>query len=90
MIHLLLYADCIPLISPAESAEPGVPAPLEQASRAGLEQAFALFNQMSNQLSESYSQVQNDRPSEGRQKPKKVDGGPRMLAKKILRNQSGL
>ncbi|MGA4529963.1 sensor histidine kinase [Ectopseudomonas chengduensis] len=40
---------------PIESAEPGVPAPLEQASRAGLEQAFALFNQMSNQLSESYS-----------------------------------
>lgn len=40
---------------PTESAEPGVPAPLEQASRAGLEQAFALFNQMSNQLSESYS-----------------------------------
>ena len=39
----------------AESAEPGVPVPLEQASRAGLEQAFTLFNQMSNQLSESYS-----------------------------------
>lgn len=29
-------------------------APLEQASRAGLEQAFALFSQMSNQLNESY------------------------------------
>lgn len=28
---------------------------LEQESRAGLEQAFALFNQMSNQLSDSYS-----------------------------------
>ena len=42
-------------LRPTESAEPGVPAPLEQASRAGLEQAFALFNQMSNQLSESYS-----------------------------------
>ena len=40
---------------PTESAEPGVPASLEHASRAGLEQAFALFNQMSNQLSESYS-----------------------------------
>ena len=40
---------------PTESAEPNAPAPLEQASRAGLEQAFALFNQMSNQLSESYS-----------------------------------
>ncbi|MDH1340812.1 sensor histidine kinase [Ectopseudomonas oleovorans] len=38
-----------------ESAEPNGSAPLEQASRAGLEQAFALFNQMSNQLSESYS-----------------------------------
>lgn len=42
-------------LRPTESAEPGVTAPLEQASRAGLEQAFALFNQMSNQLSESYS-----------------------------------
>ncbi|VXC28402.1 MULTISPECIES: sensor histidine kinase [unclassified Pseudomonas] len=40
---------------PTESAEPGASAPLEHASRAGLEQAFALFNQMSNQLSESYS-----------------------------------
>ncbi|WP_271408466.1 sensor histidine kinase [Pseudomonas sp. Q1-7] len=30
-------------------------APAEQASRAGLEHAFALFNQMSTQLSESYS-----------------------------------
>ncbi|MDG9757398.1 MULTISPECIES: sensor histidine kinase [Pseudomonadaceae] len=42
-------------LRPTESAEPSVPAPLEQASRAGLEQAFALFNQMSSQLSESYS-----------------------------------
>ena len=42
-------------LRPTESAEPSLPAPLEQASRAGLEQAFALFNQMSNQLSESYS-----------------------------------
>lgn len=30
-------------------------APIEQASRAGLEQAFALFSQMSSQLNESYS-----------------------------------
>lgn len=30
----------------------------EQASRAGLEQAFALFNQMSTQLSESYSMLE--------------------------------
>ncbi|WP_370601078.1 PAS domain-containing sensor histidine kinase [Pseudomonas nitroreducens] len=29
--------------------------PVEESSRANLEQAFALFNQMSNQLSESYS-----------------------------------
>ncbi|MDN5517259.1 MAG: ATP-binding protein [Pseudomonas sp.] len=42
-------------LRPTESAEPSVSAPLEQASREGLEQAFALFNQMSNQLSESYS-----------------------------------
>lgn len=42
-------------LRPTESAEPSGSAPLEQASRAGLEQAFALFNQMSNQLSESYS-----------------------------------
>ncbi|UFQ99227.1 sensor histidine kinase [Pseudomonas wenzhouensis] len=42
-------------LRPTESAEPSVPAPLEQASREGLEHAFALFNQMSNQLSESYS-----------------------------------
>ncbi|WP_296231992.1 sensor histidine kinase [uncultured Pseudomonas sp.] len=42
-------------LRPTESAEPNGSAPLEQASRAGLEQAFALFNQMSNQLSESYS-----------------------------------
>lgn len=42
-------------LRPTESAEPSLAAPLEQASRAGLEQAFALFNQMSNQLSESYS-----------------------------------
>lgn len=35
-----------------------VPAPVEQASRAGLEQAFALFNQMSTQLSTSYSMLE--------------------------------
>ncbi len=33
-------------------------APIEQASRAGLEQAFALFNQMSTQLSTSYSMLE--------------------------------
>jgi two-component system sensor histidine kinase FlrB len=32
--------------------------PIEQASRAGLEQAFALFNQMSTQLSTSYSMLE--------------------------------
>ena len=38
---------------------PEVPAtPVEQASRAGLEQAFALFNQMSTQLSSSYSMLE--------------------------------
>ncbi len=42
-------------LRPTEPAEANPSAPLEQASRAGLEQAFALFNQMSNQLSESYS-----------------------------------
>lgn len=35
-----------------------IPAPVEQASRAGLEQAFALFNQMSTQLSTSYSMLE--------------------------------
>lgn len=33
-------------------------APVEQASRASLEQAFALFNQMSSQLSSSYSMLE--------------------------------
>ncbi|MBA4243171.1 MAG: PAS domain-containing sensor histidine kinase [Pseudomonas sp.] len=42
-------------LRPTEPVEANPSAPLEQASRAGLEQAFALFNQMSNQLSESYS-----------------------------------
>lgn len=35
-----------------------MPAPAEQASRAGIEQAFALFNQMSTQLSTSYSMLE--------------------------------
>ena len=39
-------------------AEPASPATAEDASRAGLEQAFALFNQMSTQLSESYSMLE--------------------------------
>lgn len=34
------------------------PAPVEPASREGLEQAFALFNQMSTQLSSSYSMLE--------------------------------
>ncbi|VXC27573.1 Flagellar sensor histidine kinase fleS [Pseudomonas sp. 8BK] len=38
--------------------ESETPAPVEQASRAGLEQAFALFNQMSTQLSTSYSMLE--------------------------------
>ncbi|MFZ3152376.1 sensor histidine kinase [Pseudomonas sp.] len=38
--------------------ESQAPAPVEQASRAGLEQAFALFNQMSTQLSTSYSMLE--------------------------------
>ncbi|MBS7663069.1 PAS domain-containing protein [Pseudomonas lalucatii] len=39
-------------------AESAPVAPVEQAGRASLEQAFALFNQMSNQLSESYSMLE--------------------------------
>ncbi|MBD2837633.1 PAS domain-containing protein [Pseudomonas sp. JM0905a] len=42
-------------VIPAQNPES---APAEQASRAGLEQAFALFNQMSTQLSESYSMLE--------------------------------
>jgi two-component system, sensor histidine kinase FlrB len=42
---------------PAEPAESST-SPVEQASRAGLEQAFALFNQMSTQLSSSYSMLE--------------------------------
>lgn len=38
--------------------EAGTAAPAEQASRASLEQAFALFNQMSSQLSSSYSMLE--------------------------------
>lgn len=45
-------------VSPAETVEQKPSAPLEQASRASLEQAFALFNQMSSQLSESYSMLE--------------------------------
>ncbi|WP_218585643.1 ATP-binding protein [Pseudomonas izuensis] len=36
----------------------GQPSSVEQASRLGLEQAFALFNQMSNQLTSSYSMLE--------------------------------
>ncbi|MBV6331338.1 PAS domain-containing sensor histidine kinase, partial [Pseudomonas aeruginosa] len=43
-------------MQPALNAFPEQPADtVEATSRAGLEQAFALFNQMSSQLSESYS-----------------------------------
>ena len=42
---------------PAEPLESST-TPVEQASRAGLEQAFALFNQMSTQLSSSYSMLE--------------------------------
>ena len=41
-------------VSNVDTTDLGSSAPLEQASRAGLEQAFALFSQMSNQLNESY------------------------------------
>lgn len=41
---------------PQDSDEPA--APVEQASRAGLEQTFALFNQMSTQLNASYSMLE--------------------------------
>ncbi|QZP36017.1 PAS domain-containing protein [Pseudomonas sp. DR48] len=36
----------------------GLPSSVEQASRLGLEQAFALFNQMSSQLTDSYSMLE--------------------------------
>jgi len=43
----------------AQYPEPSdTPASVEQASRAGIEQAFALFNQMSTQLSSSYSMLE--------------------------------
>ncbi|WP_220803467.1 PAS domain-containing sensor histidine kinase [Pseudomonas sp. NCCP-436] len=42
-------------LRPFEPVEPGQPASFDSASRAGMEQALALFNQMSSQLSESYS-----------------------------------
>lgn len=41
-------------VSTVDTTDQASSAPLEQASRAGLEQAFALFSQMSNQLNESY------------------------------------
>ncbi|HWT69085.1 MAG TPA: ATP-binding protein [Pseudomonas sp.] len=44
-------------ISPAPDAL-GHPSSVEQASRLGLEQAFALFNQMSTQLTSSYSMLE--------------------------------
>mgnify|MGYP006205571307 CR=1 FL=1 len=45
-------------MSPVPDAS-GQTSSVEQASRLGLEQAFALFNQMSNQLSESYSMLED-------------------------------
>lgn len=44
-------------MSSASNAE-GQPSSVEQASRQGLEQAFALFNQMSSQLTDSYSMLE--------------------------------
>src|SRR5262245_61809444 len=44
-----------PAVIPAQHPQAS---PAEQAGRAGLEQAFALFNQMSAQLSESYSMLE--------------------------------
>ena len=44
-------------MSPALDAS-GQPSSVEQASRLGLEQAFALFNQMSSQLTDSYSMLE--------------------------------
>jgi len=48
----------IPAARPLQSPEPASAVPVEQASSASLEQAFALFNQMSTQLSESYSMLE--------------------------------
>lgn len=47
-----------PTAQPAHNAESTPSLPVEQASRASLEQAFARFNQMSTQLSESYSMLE--------------------------------
>ena len=47
-----------PTARPAHNAESMPALPVEQASRASLEQAFARFNQMSTQLSESYSMLE--------------------------------
>ncbi|RXU69992.1 MULTISPECIES: sensor histidine kinase [Pseudomonas] len=44
-------------MSPVPDA-PGPSSSVEQASRQGLEQAFALFNQMSSQLTDSYSMLE--------------------------------
>ncbi|MBB1519636.1 sensor histidine kinase [Aquipseudomonas guryensis] len=43
---------------PSPSPQAAVAAPVEQASRASLEQAFELFNQMSTQLTASYSMLE--------------------------------
>ncbi len=48
-----------PNAQPSHSAEPEPTAPQEVASRASLEQAFARFNQMSTQFSESYSMLED-------------------------------
>lgn len=47
-----------PAAQESPSLDNAVDAPVEQASRASLEQAFALFNQMSTQLSSSYSMLE--------------------------------
>ncbi len=47
-----------PAAQQSPTSESAVDAPVEQASRASLEQAFALFNQMSTQLSSSYSMLE--------------------------------
>ncbi|MEK1904957.1 MAG: ATP-binding protein [Pseudomonas sp.] len=47
-----------PAAQPSPNPENAVDAPVEQASRASLEQAFTLFNQMSTQLSSSYSMLE--------------------------------
>jgi two-component system sensor histidine kinase FlrB len=45
-------------VSDAFGDAQGQPSSVEQASRLGLEQAFALFNQMSSQLTDSYSMLE--------------------------------